>query len=131
MQHDGDWRRVSSVYKDFAVKDGVAVIKRPALQEKPFPEPVSVALGLVHSMFASKNADYSRGAWDSAFQDVAVQLGTDSRDVVETLIAVKQARLKSLRGKVAVNESVKDTILDRAVYSVIALALYIQEEANG
>lgn len=81
----------------------------------------------VVKMFRAKNKDYADGqSWSSNFEDVATQMGFEHPVVAcDALIAVKQARLRSLghTGNEPVNEGVLDTYLDRAVYSVIALAL--------
>lgn len=96
------------------------------------PEPIHQALDTIRSIFAKKNADYADGrSWDSNFRDVATQMGWDSpQEAAEALIAVKQARLRSLRttGNEPANEAVEDTVLDRAVYAVIRLALDIQDK---
>lgn len=94
------------------------------------PWPVDAALQRMRKVFASKNADYADDRdWKSNFVDVAEQLGFDHATAAEVLIAVKQARLKSLRvnGRTPANEAVEDTILDRAVYSLIALA-FLEED---
>jgi hypothetical protein len=59
------------------------------------------------------------------FDRTAAQTGLDPRQVVEVFIATKQARLQALTtsGREPVNEAVEDTVLDRAVYAVIALAM--------
>lgn len=96
----------------------------------PPPPPVAKALDTIQTVFTKKNADYAQDAnWRSNFADVAAQMGWADLDAVDALIAVKQARLKSLRtnGRTPVNESVADTLLDRAVYAVIALAIYLED----
>lgn len=59
------------------------------------------------------------------FYDSAYQLNSTAGDSVETLIATKQSRLRVIRkpGHEVSNEGLRDTILDRAVYSVIALGI--------
>jgi hypothetical protein len=66
------------------------------------------------------------------FEQTAAQVGTTPRMVVEMNIAQKQARLCALwtSGREPANEAVDDTILDRAVYSVIALAMLPGAEAD-
>lgn len=98
------------------------------------PDAVARALDQIHTTFASKNADYADDrSWRSNFEDVARQMGFEAQDAAEVLIAVKQARLRALRtkGTLPRNESVLDTILDRAVYSVIALALYLEDQQDA
>lgn len=72
-----------------------------------------------------KAADYTHGGnpW-SNFEEAAATAGTTVEMVLETMIATKCARLKALRieNKGPQNESVADTLLDRAVYSILAAA---------
>lgn len=96
------------------------------------PGPIARALGIIGGTFQKKNADYAddKKTWDSNFRDVSEQMGWDGpAESCEALIAVKQARLKSMRanGRLPQNESVQDTKLDRAVYSVIALAIDLED----
>jgi hypothetical protein len=98
-------------------------------QPPAVPEPIESALAMMRQIFESKNADYASGDWKSNFIDVASQMNFDSPGVAcDTLIAVKQARLKSLtyNGRTPANEAVFDTYLDRAVYSLIRLAIAIE-----
>lgn len=93
------------------------------------PTAIHRALGHITSTFAGKSKDYAADSdWQSNFKDIAQQLDIEPIDAVETLIAVKQARLRSLRvnGRTPQNESVLDTRLDRAVYAVIALAMALE-----
>lgn len=81
-----------------------------------------------------KRADYAGdGADDNPWQnfyDSAYQLGETAGLSVEQLIATKQARLRVLlrkywdNGSGAQNEPIDDTLLDRAVYAVIALCVW-------
>lgn len=79
-----------------------------------------------------KRSDYAiDGSPWSNFDDVANSLGIDGFTPVDSAnfnIEQKSARLRSLRknGRMddPANESVADTYLDRAVYSVIALAMH-------
>jgi hypothetical protein len=93
-----------------------------------------------------KRSDYAgdEGNPNQNFIDVAYQTGLTPGHSCEALIAVKQARLRVLLAKfwheklqrgikdaqVAKNESVGDTLLDRAVYAVIACTLW-QEGSYG
>ena len=73
----------------------------------------------------AKRADYAQdGNIFSNFEQAAFAAGTSVEQGIEYMIATKQARLVALRtnGRPPANESVYDTKLDRAVYSVIALA---------
>ena len=89
------------------------------------------SLDTIANIFRKKNADYANSdSWRSNFQDVARQLDFTDIDACDTLIAVKQARLRSLRknGRGPVNEAVLDTYLDRATYAVIALAMILEDQ---
>ena len=123
-----------AVLRATAIKEAVADLPRV---NKPstgsdVPAPIDAALNRMRKVFANKNADYADDRdWKSNFVDVAEQLGFDHYTAAEVLIAVKQARLKSLRvnGRAPANEAVEDTILDRAVYSLIALA-FLEEDKS-
>jgi len=79
----------------------------------------------------AKRKDYAGEdhPWQN-FYDSGYQLGLTAGHSVEQLIATKQARLRVLLpahwkdGAGAVNEGIEDTLLDRAVYSVIAICLW-------
>jgi len=75
-----------------------------------------------------KRSDYAGdGHIFQNFYDSAYQLGLTPGHSVETLVATKQARLRVLGvedKRIVENETKRDTILDRAVYSAIAVALY-------
>jgi hypothetical protein len=83
-----------------------------------------------------KRSDYAGDDGDpnQNFYDTAYQLSGTAGHSVETLIATKQARLRVLLDKhwaksgqdVAVeqNEPISDTLLDRAVYSVLAMLIW-------
>lgn len=98
------------------------------------PQAVDRALSVMRRIFEKKNADYASDIdWKSNFADVAAQMSWGSPvEAADALVAVKQARLKSLRGngRAPVNEALIDTYLDRAVYSLIALAMLIEQGAD-
>ena len=82
-----------------------------------------------------KRADYAGDdhPWQN-FYDSAYQLGLSGGHSVETLIATKQARLRVLLprfwkkiGKPK-NEGIRDSLLDRAVYSTIAVSIFDEGE---
>jgi hypothetical protein len=104
-----------------------ANVKRATTTDS-IPPAIDGALNMMRAIFASKNADYAEGTWDSNFADVARQMGFDRETAADVLIAVKQARLRSLRtnGRLPQNEAVADTVLDRAVYALIALAMHYE-----
>lgn len=60
------------------------------------------------------------------FKLSADQVGISPGQSVEVLIATKQARLRELlgKGKNPQNESIRDTFIDRIVYSIIAIILF-------
>jgi hypothetical protein len=79
----------------------------------------------------AKRADYAGEGypWQN-FIDSAYQVGLTAGHSVEALIATKQARLRVLLpshwqgGEGPRNESIEDSLLDRAVYAVIANCLW-------
>lgn len=90
--------------------------------------PFNEILGYMAELHAVKSNDYA-GSDDpySNFRLSASQVQAKPMLSVEVLIATKQARLRELMwtfGKTARNESIADTLLDRAVYAVIALLLW-------
>lgn len=95
------------------------------------PLGIERALDLITDIFGKKSADYAGDRdWRANFLDVAEQMGWDSpQEACEALIAVKQSRLKSLRvsGREPANEAVDDTVLDRAVYSIIRLGMDLED----
>lgn len=81
-----------------------------------------------------KKADYAGNDHPNVnFYDTARQLGQTGGHSVEALIATKQARLRVLlpqfwkSGKGPLNEGIFDTLLDRAVYAVIALTIWSED----
>jgi len=99
--------------------------------EGNLPASIEKVLDHITQTFVSKNADYSADAdgWRSSFDDIARQCGISATEAANTLIAVKQARLRALQanGRAPANEAIEDTLLDRAVYSVLALALWQED----
>lgn len=68
------------------------------------------------------------------FYDSAYQLSLTGGHSVETLIATKQARLRVLLKQLwddsdfrPTNEGIYDSLLDRAVYSVIAMTIWDEQ----
>lgn len=98
-----------------------------ALIDEATTDPFNVVLAEIQALNERKRADYTNGQdpWQN-FKDSATQVGAAPGLSVEVLIGTKQARLKQLlfTGREVNNESVRDSLLDRAVYSVIALAMY-------
>lgn len=90
----------------------------------------------------AKRADYAGDGeedhpWQN-FYDTAYQMSSTAGHSVETLISTKQARLRILLSKLwrragggPKNEPIEDTLLDRAVYSVIALCIWNEGGYDG
>lgn len=82
-----------------------------------------------------KKRDYAGDAHPNQnFYDSSMQLGLTAEHSVETLIATKQARLKVLlpqywanKETMPANEGIYDTLLDRAVYAVIAMTIWNED----
>lgn len=81
-----------------------------------------------------KAKDYAGGDHPNQnFYDSGYQLGQSGGHSVETLIATKQARLRVLLPQfwtgsgTPSNEGIEDTLLDRAVYAVIALTIWNED----
>ena len=100
--------------------------------------PFEMAVAAMIVTHRKKSKDYA-GADEGVdpyqnFIDSAYQLSLTPGESVETLIATKQARLRVLLRKMLLgegeplNEGIEDTILDRAVYSVISLVLWRQDQ---
>lgn len=95
-------------------------------------EPFDAVLIQMLQTHRAKRADYAGGDHPNQnFYDTAYQLSQTGGHSVETLIATKQARLRVLLPQVwknsntkPANEGIEDTLLDRAVYSVIALTIW-------
>lgn len=92
-------------------------------------DPFEAALIAMVETNRRKRADYASDGdpWRN-FKDTARQVNSTPGMSCEVLIATKQSRLSNLlgTGRNPQNESVEDTVLDRAVYSVIALAMFKQ-----
>lgn len=85
------------------------------------------ALKKMAEIHDKKSADYATDKNRySNFEEAAATAGVTVDDVFATLIGIKLARLKELlkSGKTPANESVQDTRLDLAVYSVLWLSYH-------
>lgn len=80
----------------------------------------------IKSLHDKKAHDYAKDSDRfSNFKEAAIFSGVKAEDTFEVLLGIKQARLLELkRGKTPKNESIRDTLLDRAVYSILALQFY-------
>lgn len=97
-------------------------------------DPIENALIEVVRMNRRKRADYAvDGDPFSNFRAAAHGAGVSVEQGIEYMIATKQARLVALRsnGRAPQNESVYDTVVDRAVYGIIALAYALENKVNG
>lgn len=95
-----------------------------ALSESdPFDAVVSEIQALNHR----KRSDYASEAdIFSNFKDAGRQLGLTAGHAVELHVATKQSRLRQLLGTAREpnNESIRDSLIDRAVYALISVALW-------
>ncbi len=80
-------------------------------------------MGRIHS---KKNRDYTSIHPLENFFRVAMNVGISPENVVEVMVATKSARIKSLleEGVDPQNESLLDSYLDRAVYSILGAAIH-------
>lgn len=88
-------------------------------------DPIEKVLIEIVSTNRKKRADYAQdGNIFSNFEQASFAAGVSPLQGIEYMIATKQARLVALRsnGRAPQNESVQDTMLDRAVYCIISLA---------
>lgn len=98
--------------------------------KNPF-EAILIKMVETHRM---KKEDYAGGGDPNQnFYDTAYQMSQTAGHSVEQLIATKQARLRVLlpkhfnqEGK-PLNEGIYDTLLDRAVYAVIAMTIWNED----
>jgi hypothetical protein len=89
------------------------------------------AIERMRKVHASKKVDYSRS--DNIFSNFEIAAhfaDVNIQATFDTLIGIKQARLNNLRGRNPVNESIEDTLLDRAVYATIAYAYYLMDRGT-
>lgn len=94
--------------------------------------PFEAVLADMLAMHRKKARDYAGDAHPNAnFYHSGAQIGLTAGHSVEQLIATKQARLRVLlpnfwasEDDIPANESIEDTLLDRAVYSVLAMTIY-------
>lgn len=87
--------------------------------------PVLQAIKDIEEIHKKKAADYAaEGNPFSNFEEVAEQTGISTQNVIEVMIAIKNARIKNLGTKTdkPENEPLLDSYLDRAVYCIIAYA---------
>lgn len=85
-------------------------------------------------MNRKKRADYTNGKdIYSNFKGAANTVGLTPLDAVNLLIATKEERIKSLKlnNRGPANESVLDSYLDRAVYSVLAYGLAYEQAVSS
>lgn len=91
--------------------------------------PFGTALAQIAEIHAAKGHDYAlEGDEWSNFRTVAEHFDIPIWEAADFNELQKLARLKSLRtdGKEPLNEAVVDTYKDKAVYAVLAYAMYLQ-----
>lgn len=99
--------------------DSVAVALDPS-------DPFDAALIDIVKLNRSKRGDYAKdGDIFSNFRDAGRTCGLDAGKIVDVMLGIKAARLVALEqnNREPNNESVLDTILDRAVYGIIGYAI--------
>lgn len=129
---------VEESVEEFEARYGSLKAGRAKIALDPNDPFESVLIDIV-AMNRKKRADYANDSdIFSNFRDTASMLGMpgfSERESALFLILVKIARIKSLRANGRMdnpsNESVADTVLDLAVYSVIYLALSKEFERVG
>lgn len=86
----------------------------------------SILIDMVRINRAKRNDYAGQDWWTQNFIDSAYMTNTTPGHSCEILIGTKQSRLRTLLKPAvkAKNESIEDTIMDRAVYSVIAVGIY-------
>jgi hypothetical protein len=100
-----------------------------AVWDAPGPvvsDPFDRVLEEIRALNRSKRADYADTDPWSNFRDAGRQVNSGAGTAVEVLIGTKQSRLRQLLqpGRTPANESVRDSLIDRACYSIIAVALH-------
>lgn len=107
---------------------GVDSLSLEDFMEDMVNDPIGQLLLRMYEVNKAKRKDYTgdRGIFAN-FEEAGDQVHISAGIGIEYMIATKQARLKGLlkpRADAPNNESIDDTLLDRAVYSVLALAAY-------
>ncbi len=84
------------------------------------------ALEKIKEVHAKKAKDYTDEREFGNFEDAAKHANISVHSVIETLIGTKESRRRNLEHSQTqpVNESIEDTLLDRAVYCLIRYAHY-------
>lgn len=85
------------------------------------------ALDRIKRMHEVKAHDYTDTREFGNFEDSARHAGTTTAQAIEVLVGTKEARRQNLETAKLTpkNESLEDTLLDRAVYCIIRYAHYI------
>jgi hypothetical protein len=89
-------------------------------------DPFESALIDIATMNRRKRADYATdNDIFSNFRGAGARTGLDAGKIVDVMLAIKEERMMALKanGRDPQNESVLDTLLDRAVYGVIGYAI--------
>lgn len=93
-----------------------------------------LAIAKIKEIHNRKKADYSsREDRYSNFRLAGIFSDLPPWKTFEVLIGVKQARLIELLkpGRTCYNEPIEDTLLDRAIYSILAYTFFMKEKHNN
>jgi len=97
-------------------------------------DPFELVIAEMLELYRRKQRDYAgNGDAFSNFRRSADQVQAAPVLSTEVLIATKQARLRELMwtlDREPMNESIDDTLIDRAVYAVIAIVLWREARAR-
>lgn len=92
----------------------------------------NAVLGEMADLHDRKNHDYAEDNNPySNFEYAAAHAGVTVQQVFDVMLGIKQARLRQLTVKDAINESIRDSMIDRAVYAALAVAYYDAQAAQG
>lgn len=100
-----------------------------AVTNEPVVDAFEQVLQELSAMHSKKSKDYGDENPYKNFDQVAHMHEITPLEFCNIMIALKQARIANLKGKMAVNESLEDSLIDRAVYSIIAVVLYRRDTA--
>jgi len=93
--------------------------------------PFMEAIEVIVKLHQRKAQDYTASHRHFGnFEDSALAAGITTAQAIEVLIATKEARRQNLEhsNKEPNNESLEDTLLDRAVYCIIRYAHYLSHD---
>jgi hypothetical protein len=123
---------ITEAYKSRLFVPG-AIYKTDQTPQPP-PDSFSNLLKEIQTLHDRKKADYTKkGDRFSNFRLAAHFSGIETFQSIENLIGVKQARLLELRDpgqetRPVNNEPIRDSLIDRAVYSILAVLYYDENQ---